>query len=288
MKEIGFSRADVGKTGIVLSKKVGPTLMLEIHYRASAPIMAAPNSEQLFYNTLFKSEQQIQQLERFERERSGRSSLFLPGEILRPESRMISDAENQVKAGSKLLASTAVETKDENELSSEDEGPRVAGKVPAKKRGDEQAGMFPDKDGEKTKGDLEAEFEERLKKPDASAVPQRAGVKFFALLKEKNGSGLLMECYTEDIRLTMLSIAHTQNVGRLMHRMATEQLSCEFRGPSMQTVDEQVLEGLYMYLEGIGLNDKLLGYIECTAVEKDQDLYVEWLENAKEFASISI
>jgi complement component 1 Q subcomponent-binding protein, mitochondrial len=57
----------------------------------------------------------------------------------------------------------------------------------------------------------------------------------------------------------------------------------EYNGPDFTTLDERIQTGLTEYLEGYGVNEHLAAFVECMSLDKDQRLYMRWLESVKSF-----
>lgn len=52
----------------------------------------------------------------------------------------------------------------------------------------------------------------------------------------------------------------------------------DFGGPEFTTLDERLQTALIEYLKGYGVNEELAAFIEHYSLDKEQRLYMQWLE----------
>ena len=58
-----------------------------------------------------------------------------------------------------------------------------------------------------------------------------------------------------------------------------------YPGPDFSTLDERIQSALSEYLDGFGINEHLAAFVECMSLDKDQRLYMNWLNDLKEFVN---
>lgn len=58
-----------------------------------------------------------------------------------------------------------------------------------------------------------------------------------------------------------------------------------YAGPDFSTLDERIQSALSEYLDGFGINEHLAAFVECMSLDKDQRLYMNWLNELKEFVN---
>ena len=56
-----------------------------------------------------------------------------------------------------------------------------------------------------------------------------------------------------------------------------------YAGPEFSTLDERIQTSVAEYLEGFGINEHLAAFVEVMSLDKDQRLYMNWLQNLKTF-----
>ena len=55
-----------------------------------------------------------------------------------------------------------------------------------------------------------------------------------------------------------------------------------YQGPDFSTLDEGLQNSFNDFLNELGINDEAAAFIEVTSLDKDQYLYMRWLENCKD------
>jgi Uri superfamily endonuclease len=56
-----------------------------------------------------------------------------------------------------------------------------------------------------------------------------------------------------------------------------------YAGPDFTTLDERLQTGLVEYLQAHGINEHLAAFVEVMSLDKDQRLYMNWLEEVHDF-----
>ncbi len=130
---------------------------------------------------------------------------------------------------------------------------------------------------EKAKAGKAEEKEEQPAKKGAVA-------EFCIVVRAKDNSGLIFDCFSEDEQLRVLRVSHHRDVDRVLDGVDSEAVSRSYAGPGFASLDAKVQLDFLQYLEYLGITEKLLGYVERSAMDKEQRLYEGWLENVKQFA----
>ena len=56
-----------------------------------------------------------------------------------------------------------------------------------------------------------------------------------------------------------------------------------YSGPDFNSLDERLQTGLSDFLQGHGVNEHLAAFVEVMSLDKDQRLYMKWLQQIKDF-----
>jgi len=54
-----------------------------------------------------------------------------------------------------------------------------------------------------------------------------------------------------------------------------------YNGPEFEDLDDKLQEGLDEFLAELGIGDDVIDFVDAKAVDKDQQLYMGWLQNLK-------
>ena len=124
---------------------------------------------------------------------------------------------------------------------------------------------------------MDAKNGEEEKEGDAKSRSE-----FTVTVKGKDGKGLLFACASENAEMNIFSISYSNNVDGLF-KDDYDKTKTPYLGPTFDNLDEKVQRSFYEYLESLGINEKLLAYIECTSVDKEQKMYINWLQDISKF-----
>ncbi|CAG9319682.1 unnamed protein product [Blepharisma stoltei] len=143
--------------------------------------------------------------------------------------------------------------------------------------------------------DVEIHFNARLPDPikteedeknaqDENYQPEQS-VDFKVLLK-KNGTkeGLVYECYTRNSSIWCENVMMIENTDDFISNIEMMNRSI-YRGPGFFTLDKMLQDAISDHFRGLGLNDDLGLFLEVYSIDREQRLYMEWLNKIKEFAS---
>ena len=101
---------------------------------------------------------------------------------------------------------------------------------------------------------------------------EQSRAEFTVTVKDKNGCGVLFVCSTENTIMTIHSIAYSKNIEKRVFKLFE---FSKFSG--------EVQKAFINYLEFLGITKKMVAYIECEAIDKDQIQCMNWLKSIKDF-----
>ena len=129
-----------------------------------------------------------------------------------------------------------------------------------------------------TEQEEEQQQEDQQKEPSTYAE--------FQVLIRKTGSrqGLIYECTTVDSEVNVNNIVYHEDIHKI-ERITTFGNKHEYRGPDFPTLDEKLQNALLEYLKTFGVNEDLAIFVETYSSDKEQRLYIDWLQKVKNFVS---
>jgi len=86
-----------------------------------------------------------------------------------------------------------------------------------------------------------------------------------------------------DTEIAFNNILLTDDMSTLKKMQRFERSMNEYNGPDFTTLDERIQTSFTEYLEGYGINEHLAAFVECMSLDKDQRLYMRWLNSVKSF-----
>lgn len=117
-------------------------------------------------------------------------------------------------------------------------------------------------------------------------MPSENYCDFTVFITNANGSkGLVVEATSMDTEIAFNSILCTENMKAVKQMQRFERSLTEYNGPDFTTLDERIQTSLTEYMEGYGVNEHLAAFVECMSLDKDQRLYMRWLEKLDSFVN---
>eukprot|EP00344_Euplotes_crassus_P012153 CAMPEP_0197004820 /NCGR_PEP_ID=MMETSP1380-20130617/25823_1 /TAXON_ID=5936 /ORGANISM="Euplotes crassus, Strain CT5" /LENGTH=235 /DNA_ID=CAMNT_0042423747 /DNA_START=50 /DNA_END=757 /DNA_ORIENTATION=+ len=103
----------------------------------------------------------------------------------------------------------------------------------------------------------------------------------------RNGSedGLVFDCTTAETEITITNIMHTNEISKMRDMHRYERSFNYYNGPEFSSLDERLQAGLSEFLQGHGINEHLAAFVEVMSIDKDNRLYINWLEDMKAFVN---
>ena len=86
-----------------------------------------------------------------------------------------------------------------------------------------------------------------------------------------------------DTEIAFNTVMVADDIKAAMDMPRFERSMNEYNGPDFTTLDERIQTSLTEYLEGYGINEHLAAFVEVMSLDKDQRLYMSWLQNLKGF-----
>ena len=95
--------------------------------------------------------------------------------------------------------------------------------------------------------------------------------------------GLVVEATSMDTEISFNSVSVNDNIPDMKKVHRFERQIKGYPGPDYSTLDERIQTSLTEFFEGVGINEHLAAFVECMSLDKDQRLYMKWLNNLKDF-----
>lgn len=86
-----------------------------------------------------------------------------------------------------------------------------------------------------------------------------------------------------DTEISMNNVMVTDDIEAVRKLNRFERQMMEYNGPDFTTLDERIQTGITEYLEGYGVNEHLAAFVEVMSLDKDQRLYMNWLNSVQHF-----
>lgn len=116
---------------------------------------------------------------------------------------------------------------------------------------------------------------------------------FFVTIKSKSSkSGLLIDAVAVDNKIHITQINHSTEIEALENKTfnfkqvdtkLSSFLKEEYAGPHFYTLDKELQKSFSELLENLGLDDQIASVVSVLSVEKDQELYLNWLKTLNKF-----
>lgn len=135
---------------------------------------------------------------------------------------------------------------------------------------------------EDEEGDAMDEEGKDDKSPEKESNTAKSRADFNVVVKRSDGSGMIFTCSSESAEMNIFNVTYSKKVDDLMKEDSTKNV-IPYLGPSFENLDEKVQKAFYEYLESLGLSDKLLAFIECSSIDKEQRMYMDWLQSINDF-----
>lgn len=107
---------------------------------------------------------------------------------------------------------------------------------------------------------------------------------FTVFIRDSNSNkGLVIDATTMDSEIAFNSVMVADDVKKVMAMPRFERSMNEYNGPDFTTLDERIQTSMTEYLEGYGVNEHLATFVEVMSLDKDQRLYMRWLQDLRSF-----
>ena len=108
----------------------------------------------------------------------------------------------------------------------------------------------------------------------------------FSVSIAKPGSqrGLIVDCTSIDTDIHINNIQMSWDVEADFAKNRMERVMEMYAGPEFHTLDDRLKTSVIDYLRDFGVNEHLAAFIEVYSLDKDQRIYMKWLEHLKDEA----
>ena len=109
----------------------------------------------------------------------------------------------------------------------------------------------------------------------------------FSVFVHRDGSdkGLIFDCSTNETEIAISNVMFTSEISKMKKLTRFERSFNYYNGPEFSSLDERLQAALSEFLQGHGINEHLAAFVEIMAVDKDNRLYMQWLEDMKNFVN---
>ena len=109
----------------------------------------------------------------------------------------------------------------------------------------------------------------------------------FSVFVYRDGSenGLIYECSTNETEISINNVMFTSEITNMRNRTRFERSFNYYNGPEFSSLDERLQAGLNEFLQGHGVDEHLAAFVEVMSIDKDNRLYMQWLEDMKNFVN---
>lgn len=143
----------------------------------------------------------------------------------------------------------------------------------------------PTPEDEEEKQGEEKQGEENKASENAEKDGLSRSVELSIVVENPDGSGLQFECITEGKAVDIIRVHFNKKIQEFAKMGTIERMTKMYQGPHFLSLDEKVQNSFRNYLEHIGVTGNLIDYIDCSAMDKEERLYQNWLEEMKKFVS---
>ena len=98
-----------------------------------------------------------------------------------------------------------------------------------------------------------------------------------------SNKGMVVDATSMDTEIAYNTILCSNDMAKSRSMPRFERAINEYNGPDFSTLDERIQTSLTEYFEGYGINEHLAAFVECMSLDKDQRLYMRWLNKVQAF-----
>ena len=109
----------------------------------------------------------------------------------------------------------------------------------------------------------------------------------FSVVIRRDGSetGLLFDCASSETEISISNVAHSDQISKDVKTARFERNFCTYNGPDFNSLDERLQAGLSEFLQAHGIDEHLAAFVEVMSLDKDNRLYMQWLEDMQNFVN---
>ena len=100
--------------------------------------------------------------------------------------------------------------------------------------------------------------------------------------KTGNTNGVLIDAVVMDSKININAVHIANSIKEYHTKFLTGRIEPEiYQGPDFSTLDDSLQQAFEDFLNELGVNEEAAAFIEVSSLDKDQQLYMSWLKNAK-------
>ncbi len=91
-----------------------------------------------------------------------------------------------------------------------------------------------------------------------------------------------MDCTSLDTDIHINTILHSHNINDDLTYNKFKRIMHSYPGPDFHALDERLQTSLVDYFAELGVNEHLAAFIEVMSLDKDQRVYMRWLQKLQD------
>ena len=153
-----------------------------------------------------------------------------------------------------------------------------------------------------TKGDYDVEVQFCARPPDAAGEEEEQNqeivggqddmpgedpqfVDFLVWInKSSRRGGIVYECSSIEGEIHINNVIYAEDFSQLEEAIVTLNRDL-YRGPDFVTLDDELQDSLQEFLGELGIDEDMATFVETFSLDKDQRLYMEWLQRLKDMVN---
>lgn len=108
-------------------------------------------------------------------------------------------------------------------------------------------------------------------------------IDFSVIVNNNSGKYLIAECSSAEGQVQVSYVNICTDPMTYKNANPFNNTTNSYKGPDFNTLDDRLSESMYDYLRSLGIDEELATFIEHVSLDKEQDLYVKWLKDVKDF-----
>lgn len=105
------------------------------------------------------------------------------------------------------------------------------------------------------------------------------------IYREGAENGLIYDCSSNETEITISNVMFTSEMSKMRDLSRFERSFNYYNGPEFTSLDERLQAGLTEFIQGHGVDEHLAAFVEVMSIDKDNRLYMQWLEDMKNFVN---
>lgn len=128
---------------------------------------------------------------------------------------------------------------------------------------------------------------EQGEQPDEEQDQEMEDFVDFTVSVSKPGAakGLVIDCACFNSELSINYVTAVEQPEKYARESRLSRAPDQYLGPEFGTLEERVQVAMQDFLQGLGLDDEVVTFIEIYSLDKEQRLYMNWLDDVEAFLS---